>query len=346
MEPKDELPPNETGGSSQVADGVTHQKEKPRKFPGCFKRLVAFVIDGMIIAGLSIVIFFPFSGFIDSLHQNAWLPAFLLGGVYFAVLESSIWKCQSIGKIIFSMKVNTVEGKPISPLVSFGRYVIIIFPFFQEDIGASLTSIIGLANIQIISIIYLIFVGVILSGNTFFMLFHPQRRGLHDVIFSTAVFPTKYEIQGKIKNFTLRPVLGGVGFLIIFGILFGSLLTNAARNPDFADIEQLNHRIQSATNYKGISASYSYKTFSKLKVDSPPNKPSFTIEVNIPVPYGKIDDGAFRESISKNMYPTVKRANANPKVETITLRFFARRYIGAFPMSKTYNIPKKISEIE
>ncbi len=99
MGPEDGLQSNETGGSSQDTDEVTLQEEKSRKFPGSLKRTVAFLIDGIIIAGLSIVIFFPFSGFIDSLNQNAWLPAFLLGGVYFAVLESSVWKCQSIGKI-------------------------------------------------------------------------------------------------------------------------------------------------------------------------------------------------------------------------------------------------------
>lgn len=346
MEPEDELQPNETGGLSQDTDEVTSQEEKPRKFPGCFKRTVAFLIDEIIIAGLSIVIFFPFSGFIDSLYQNAWLPAFLLGGVYFAVIESSVWKSQSIGKMIFSMKVNTVEGEPISPLVSFGRYVLIIFPFFNQDIGATLTSITGNVNIQIVSIIYLILVGVIFSGNTFFMLFHPQKRGLHDIIFSTAVFPTKYVVHGEVKNLTLRPVLGGVGFLILLGLLLGGLLTNAIRNPDFADIEQLGQRIQSEANNKSISASYSYKTFSTLNVNSPPNKAAFAIEVNIPVPYSEIDNKAFIEHISKTIYPAVKRANTNPKVDTITLRFYARKFIGAFPISKTYNVPKKVSEID
>jgi hypothetical protein len=130
----------EESSHGTVADrGFNAQAVKP-KHTGCFKKSVAFLIDQVIITIFGIVVFFPFSKLIESLLQHGWLPGYFLGGIYFAILESSIFKGQSLGKMIFSCKVNSIEGKTISPLVSFGRYFLITLPFLNGAISNTIAS--------------------------------------------------------------------------------------------------------------------------------------------------------------------------------------------------------------
>lgn len=158
-----------TDGSSQDADTKHALEEQAtrQRYPGCFKKAVAFIIDEIIIAVIGIVVFFPFSRFIYSLHQHAWLPGFLVGGVYFAILESSVFRGRSFGKRVFSLRVTSIEGKEISPFISFGRYLLVTLPFMNREISNTLASTVGITNTLIGGIIFLVIVAVLCSGNLF-----------------------------------------------------------------------------------------------------------------------------------------------------------------------------------
>ena len=170
------------------------------------------------------------------------------------------------------------------------------------------------------------------------MLFHPQKRGLHDVLFKTVVVANDFEESTEIKSFCVKPVIGGVIGLAILAISFGSLFYNVGNNPDFSDINVLNDKIKMESRNKNINATY--RTFSKDGKQT-----SFAIEVYVPIPYDKFDDKKFTDELSSKLYPLVKRVNSNPKVDTITMLFQAQKFIGAFPISKTSSSPKKLSEI-
>jgi uncharacterized RDD family membrane protein YckC len=330
----------ETIGLSQDVDTDNAQKEETakQKYPGCFKKSAAFIIDQIIIVLVGTIVFFPFSKFIYSSYQHGWLPSFLLGGIYFAILESSVFKGQSLGKMIFSLKVISIEGKGISPLVSFGRYFLIILPFSNSAISYSLASTIGITNTFIGGIIFLVFVGILLSGNTLFMLFHPQKRGLHDIIYRTVVVPVSYEPTSPINNFTIKPVISGIIGLAILGFMFGNLFFKVGKNPDFSDITVLSDKIQKESSVRNISVSYRTLTFRGKQT-------MFSIDVHVPIPYDRFKDRDFINDISNELYPLVKRLNTNPKIDTITMVFYARKYFGLIAINKTIRNPRKLSEI-
>jgi len=327
-------------GSSQdiATDQILKAEVIENKYPGCFKKSVAFLIDQIIIAIIGIVVFFPFSKFIGSLYQHGWFPAYLVGAIYFMILESSIFKGQSLGKVVFSFKVNFINGKGISPIVSFGRYFLITLPFMNIPISNSLASTVGITNTVVGGTVYLLIIGVLLSGNTLFMLFHPQKRGLHDIIFKTVVVPLSYKPNTLISNITTKPMISGIIGLAILGLIFGNLFLKVGSNPDFSDIHELSSKIQKESLIQNLSASY--RTFSMNGKQT-----MFSIEVHVPITYDNFDDKDYTEELSNKLYPLVKKLNTNPKVDTITMVFHAQKYIGAFPVSKTSSNPKKLTEI-
>jgi uncharacterized RDD family membrane protein YckC len=308
------------------------------KFPGCFKKSIAFLIDNIIIVIIGIALLFPFSTAIGSLYQHAWIPSYLIGTIYFMIFDSSISNHQTIGKRMFSLKVITTENESISIFAAIGRYVLLTIPLYNGMISGSIASTVGITNTTIGGIIFFIIVGVLLSGNTLFMLLHPQKRGLHDVLFRTVVVSNDYEESTKVQSFCIKPIIGGVIGFAIFAISFGSLFYNVGNNPDFKDINELTERLKKESDIKNINAAY--KTFSMNGKQT-----TFAIEVIVPVPYDKFDDKNFTDELSNKLYPLVKRININPKVNTITMVFHAQKYIGAFPISKTSGFPKKLSEI-
>ena len=331
---------NENSITSHNADSDINAKKKPaeQKFPGCFKKTLAFTIDELIIAIICIIALFPFSNAIGSLYQHAWLPGYIVGAFYFVILESSILRSQSIGKMIFSIKVSSTENEPISPLVSLGRYFLITIPFYNILISNSIASTVGITNTAIGGTIYLIVVGLLFSGNSFFMLFHPQKRGLHDILLKSVVVPSSQVELPALKSFTLKPLLSGIIGIVVLSALFGNLLYQVDKNPDFADLKELSDKIKMESSIANIGAFY--RTFSMS------GKPTmFAIEVDVPIPYDKFDDKQFIDEISNKLYPLVKKINTNPKVDTITIIFHTQKFIGAFPINKANKFPRKLSEI-
>ena len=119
---------------------------RKHKFASCFKKTIAFLIDNIIIAIIGIALLFPFSTFIGSLYQHAWIPSYLIGAVYFTILDSSITNRQTIGKRIFSFRLITTENKSISPFAAIGRYLLLTIPFYNGMISSSLASTVGITN--------------------------------------------------------------------------------------------------------------------------------------------------------------------------------------------------------
>lgn len=329
-----------TEGESQdiATSDIIRTEVLEEKYPGCFKKSVAFLIDQIIIAIIGIVVFLPFSKFMGSLYQHGWLPAYLVGAVYFMILESKMLKGQSIGKMVFSFKVTSITGECISPIVSFGRYFLINLPFMNGAISNSLSSTIGITNTVVGGILFLLIIGVLLSGNTLFMLFHPQKRGFHDIIFKTVVVPVTYKPNAPISNITTKPMISGIIGLAILGLLFGNLFLKVGGDPDFSDINELSDKIKQEISIQNLSASY--RTFSMNGKQT-----MFSIEVHVPIPYDKFDDKEYTEGLSNKLYPLVKNLNTNQNVDTISMVFHARKYIGAMPLNKTSRNPKKLTEI-
>ncbi len=126
--------------------------------------VVLLIVPLSLILGLSSIIVWPISSALGILPALL-LPVLdlkiqVLAWLYFALMESSSWQA-TIGKKLFSVRVITAEGKPLS----FGRAT-------GRHFGKYLSVIIWM-------------LGFVLAA------FTPKKQALHDIIAETVVVKAK-----------------------------------------------------------------------------------------------------------------------------------------------------------
>jgi uncharacterized RDD family membrane protein YckC len=318
-----------------TASPQSSQKEKT--FPGCFKKSTAFFLDQIVIALIGMGLFYPFSGFISALSVHDWLPGYLVGVLYYMVMESSLFKSASLAKMAFSMQVRTTSGNKISMPVSLLRYLLITLPFYNNAVSQSIATTVGITDISVGGTGFLVLVGILFVGNTLFMVLHPQKRGLHDVLTGTVVVRADMAAF-QVQSWAKKPVFAGLAGLVVLGIVFGNMYCKQGKDPDFADIKTLTAKIKQQSRMENISVSYrKFVVQDKITV--------FSIDVHIPLSFDKFGDAVYTQALSDKLYPLVKKLNTNPKVNTISLVLHTRKFIGAFPISKYVSNSKELSEI-
>jgi uncharacterized RDD family membrane protein YckC len=109
----------------------------PVAYAGFWLRLVAYIIDAIILGMAGVIAFFPL--FRANIHafttQNPWevytsmsrplfairLLALMLGWIYYASMESSAWQA-TLGKKILGLKVTDLSGNRITFARASGRF--------------------------------------------------------------------------------------------------------------------------------------------------------------------------------------------------------------------------------
>ncbi len=324
---------------SEGQPALPAKQSRAEKFsPGCFKKSTAFFLDQIIIALLGMGLLYPFSGFMASLGLHAWLPGYILGALYYMVLESRLVKSASLAKMVFSLTVRTVDGAKISPFVSLIRYICITLPFYNNAVSQSIASSVGITNTSMGGTAFLVVVGLLFVGNTLFMVLHPQKRGVHDLLCRTVVVPADTEKFPQVQSFTKKPVLGGIVGLLILGLVFGNLYLKQGKDPDFTGIDTLAAKVKEQSGLDTMTVSY-------RKITVQDKSTVFSIDVHVPVSFEHFSDSTFTGKLADSLFPLVKKLNTNPKVNTITLVFHTRKYIGAFPISKYSSSSREIDKI-
>ena len=109
----------------------------PVAYAGFWLRLVAYIIDAIILGMAGVIAFFPL--FRANIHafttQNPWevytsmsrplfairLLALMLGWIYYASMESSSWQA-TLGKKVLGLKVTDLSGNRITFPRASGRF--------------------------------------------------------------------------------------------------------------------------------------------------------------------------------------------------------------------------------
>ena len=115
----------------------TRAPNQPVAYAGFWLRLVAYIIDAIILGMAGVIAFFPL--FRANIHafttQNPWevytsmsrplfairLLALMLGWIYYASMESSSWQA-TLGKKILGLKVTDLAGNRITFARASGRF--------------------------------------------------------------------------------------------------------------------------------------------------------------------------------------------------------------------------------
>jgi len=227
------------------ADHIESQQTNPpqegRVVSGFWWRILAFIIDGVLLGVVGTVIgYFLF----DILARSGgWgrLIGFCLVLPYFCILNSAIGKGQTIGKRITKIEVVSQPGEHISVNRSLIRYVLLGLPFFLNGVimpSSVATSPIGLAIALVVfgiggAIIYL------------YLFNRRTRQSLHDLFVGTFVVKTSPKSHVRTPP-VWKPhlIVVGIWFLIVLSALF--ILPRLMQKGVFPELLALQQSIESS----------------------------------------------------------------------------------------------------
>lgn len=101
-----------------------------RAISGFWRRLIAIVLDGVLLGIVGFISGFFFFEFYAQLGGWGRLIGFGIASLYFGVLNSVIGKGRTIGKRIMKIEVTDESGRNVTLGRSFLRNTILAAPFF------------------------------------------------------------------------------------------------------------------------------------------------------------------------------------------------------------------------
>jgi uncharacterized RDD family membrane protein YckC len=184
------LPPNRTIGS-------------------LWRRIVAFVADGIIVGIAANVVALPFFQTFSRLGPWGRLVGFCMALPYFAILNSKIGNGQTLGKRWRHLQVVDAQGKTISFSKSLVRYTVFAVPYYLNGISLPVTRTPWIVSVLISVVIF----GV--GGATLYLVLFNRhtRQGMHDL--AAGSYVADADTTGRPKT---QPIWK------MHGVILGSLL--------------------------------------------------------------------------------------------------------------------------
>jgi len=264
--------------------------EVQQAISGFWRRTIAFIIDGLILGVFgSILGFFAF----DALAGlGAWgrLLGFFIALVYFGILDSSLAKGQTLGKVVLGIRLVDRNGHPVSVARSMIRYTIVATPFFLNKLPA---------NVGMILSILISFIVVVLGGSIIYLLIFNRRtrQSVHDLATKTYVVRSRW--QGAVKA---KPVWRGhyvfPSVLLVLVIVFSALAPLFMSNPLFKEMLDIQKTVSAQDNIR------SAEVMKGVMLNNNTRRSYFRLEVLLRNKPDKFDDEAVKIArLMASLYP-------------------------------------------
>lgn len=299
---------------------------------GAFARLIAYIIDWLVISIIGLL-FFPFGSLVEQLGKYDWVPLFAVGMVYFALFDSAVLGRSSIGKKIMKIRLIGKNGKAISPLRAVLRAILISFPFFNQQIGQLFPP----DTSEVVGNLYVLLVVVVFVGITLFLISNPQKQGLQDLLTKTFVAPAKSVSEQSVSSkIGPRPVIVSLIGILIFGAVMMVLFKKL---PEANDIKALNERVRRQALNENLSAGYR-EFYMNGK------RSWYAVEIKAPISYEDFKDEGRMQDISAALFSAAKKSNNKPEVDSVRLALSSKKYYGLLSVGYGRTEQKKMAEIE
>jgi uncharacterized RDD family membrane protein YckC len=148
-----------------------------REVGSLWRRIVAVLIDSIVVGIAGTLIALPFFDFFSRLGAWGRLVGFCLAVPYFVLLNSRIGKGQTLGKRAMHLQVVNASGEPITVSKSFIRYLVLSAPFFLNRLTLPITRTPQIVMYLLTSVVFGL--GAI---TIYLVLFNRRtRQGVHDL---------------------------------------------------------------------------------------------------------------------------------------------------------------------
>lgn len=221
---------------------------------GFWVRILAFLIDclvlGVIGACLGLVLF----DFFMSLGEAGRLIGFVIALSYFGVMNSRVFRGQTLGKKIMKIRVSSKDGASLNLMTSFYRSSIVCIPlslnglFFDNKLmGSWLGIVIGIA------LSVLVF-GIILSIVYLLIFNRKTRQSLYDILIGSYVIRAQDENVAIVGGRLWRGhvvVVAGLILLAVAAPIVGERI--AAGSTAFSSLLALQQTIGKDIDVRNVS---------------------------------------------------------------------------------------------
>lgn len=167
-----------------------------------WRRLLATVIDWMIIGLVGIIIGFVFHSLLAQLGSYGFLVGILISSLYFGMMNNKKYGGQTFGKKICKLKVVDSNQELLTFKQSISRFLILIAPLILYWVGKFDLSL----PYEIIVVLYIMMIILCIMTPLLIIANRPSRQGLHDLCIRTFVMNTDaYPKQNlsKLRNYSL-----------------------------------------------------------------------------------------------------------------------------------------------
>ncbi|HEY3372294.1 MAG TPA: RDD family protein [Prolixibacteraceae bacterium] len=239
--------------------------------PTLFERLIALIVDFLILGIIGYISGMFFEDFYVSLGKYGTLIGSTITIVYFSVLQSKIGHGQTLGKLAIGAKVTDLKGEYLGIGKSFLRSLIVFFPIMNVEMfssGNGMPIIVSLMVLAIFTSFYFIFV-------------NKSRRCLHDILVSSIVIKkdvTEFEINEPNDRSTKKLIPIGIFAAVMFGVFLYQTFTENA----FSQLLTLKQKIEARKEVISVNEINSNTTTSYLN-DAPPriySSVKMTVRIN------------------------------------------------------------------
>ena len=205
-----------------------------RAIGSLWRRIVAFVIDGIIVGIAGSVIALPF--FETFSHLGPWgrLVGFFLALPYFAILNSTIGDGQTLGKRWMHLQVVDAHGNTISFPKSLIRYAVFAVPYYLNGISLPVTR-----TPWIVSSLIELLIFAVRGATLYLVLFNRHtRQGIHDL--AAGSYVADADKMGPLKTQPIWRIHWAIlaSLLAIFSLATGILGNKLAKWGSFPQMLQ------------------------------------------------------------------------------------------------------------
>jgi uncharacterized RDD family membrane protein YckC len=166
--------------SDSITTATAPQTQGERSICGFWSRILALLIDLIILRLAGVIIGALLGGVFIVLGNNARLVGLAVITMYFGVTQSCLGGGQSLGQRIMGIRVVDAEGRLISSERAAMRAVILFTPLLLNKLVLPITSVTGM-TLGLVSFI-------IGGGLIYFYIFNfATRQSLHDLVLGTFV---------------------------------------------------------------------------------------------------------------------------------------------------------------
>jgi len=228
-----------TVSSTSHADPETPSRQASIRYAGLWRRVAACMLDAIVLGLVGQLLALLLTRQFMALGQSGRLIGFTIAAAYF-IPAHHLWG-QTLGKRFTRIRVQALDGGPVSATAATIRYAALDIPWFLNGVfftGSGWPKIpLIAAGVALASIL---FIGIL--GNSYLLLFNrPSRRLIHDVLAGTIVVSTDSDRMALSRDDArVAPIHWVVVALIpvtVLGILGWVALRIQISPAQFADLQ-------------------------------------------------------------------------------------------------------------